>query len=94
MEPSDYGYEKVTEKGPITKYEKEGRDGRLVLYHTPERAVRVNEGARTPNVVEADPNFFWRDDIRSGNLLESERAESPERAHEMAQERIEELLEQ
>jgi hypothetical protein len=92
MEPTEHGYEKVAEKGPLTKYVKDGRNGRIVLYHTPERAVRVNEGARTPNVVETSPDFFWRDSIHSGKLIDNQRAETPEQAHEVAQERIEELL--
>jgi len=93
MEPEEYGYEKVGEKGQLIKYEKEGRNGRMVLYHTPEGAVRVNEGARTPNVVETSPGFFWRDSIHTGELRESERAESVEQAHVRAQNRIETLLE-
>jgi len=90
--PADYGYEEVSEKGPLTRYEKETDAGRYIVYQTPERAVRVNEAARTPNVVEASQSFFWREHIRSGSLYRNERVETVEKAHELAQELIEECL--
>ena len=91
MEPEDYGYEKVASKGPLTKYEKPGRNGRIVVYHTPKRTLRVNEDPRKPNVVETSPEFFWTA-IREGSLFENTRVESAEAAHELAQERVESLL--
>jgi hypothetical protein len=63
----------------------------MVAYHTPEGTVRVNEDARTPNVAHASPDFFWTP-IKQGLLHENERVESVEEAHELAQEKIEELL--
>jgi hypothetical protein len=92
MEPEDRGYEAVASKGPLTKYVAETDDGRKVVYHTPERSVRVNETTRTPNVVEASPEFFWRETISDGLLHRNDRTESVEEAHQMAQARIESLL--
>lgn len=90
-DPQERGYEKVGEQGPLTKYVKGEGDARMVLYHTPEGAVRVNESARTPNVVHTSPDFFWNG-IKNGLLHENERAESVEQAHELAQEKIETLI--
>jgi len=91
MEPEERGYEKVGENGPLTKYVKEAEDSRIVAYYTPEGTVRVNEGARTPNVVHGSPDFFWSP-IKQGSLHANERAESIEEAHELAQEKIETLI--
>jgi hypothetical protein len=90
-EPQERGYEKVGENGPLTKYVKKAEDSRMVAYHTPEGTVRVNEGARTPNVAHGSPDFFWTP-IKQGLLHENERVETVEEAHELAQEKIETLI--
>lgn len=91
MEPEERGYEKAGANGPLTKYVKGAGNARMVAYHTPEGTVRVNEGARTPNVVHASPDFFWTP-IKQGSLYDNERVESVEEAHKLAQEKIETLI--
>jgi len=91
MEPQDRGYEKSGEKGPLTKYVKETEDGRSVIYHTPEGAVRVNENPRMLTVAHSSPAFFWSG-IQEGLLHENERVESVEEAHALAQETVETLM--
>lgn len=93
LSPQDFGYEKAAEKGPLTKYVKDTDDGRLVVYDTPAGAVRVNERARTPNVARTSAGFFWRENIDMGLLHETQRADSVEHAHELAQEEVQQLLE-
>lgn len=90
-DPQERGYEKVGEQGPLTKYVKGEGDARMVLYHTPEGTVRVNEGARTPNVVHTSPEFFWNG-IKSGLLHDNYRVDTVEEAHKEAQEKIETLI--
>lgn len=90
-DPQEHNYEKVGEQGPLTKYVKGEGDARMVLYHTSEGTVRVNEDARTPNVVHTSPDFFWNG-IKNGLLYENERVETVEQAHEKAQEKIETLI--
>lgn len=92
-DPETFGFTMEDSRGPVTKYTKETETGRVVVYEMDGLSVKVTERAnRDSKMVVATSGFFWREDIGTGSLLDTDTFPTTHDAHAAAENAISEAL--